>query len=144
MPGKPPQKDPLQMGTPDRPHVLLYSPRERLRNIMVAALMQAGIGVLEASSPYLAVIKAARFSPQTAVIDITDRNTKGFLIVSALRTSLKSRKLPVLLIMPGEPEDLLETMKKEYLADYGRKLPDVAVLKYPFSFSDFIRQIHAL
>lgn len=124
------------------PQILVFSPRERIRNVLIIGLLQCHYRMIDTSNPYIAVMKIKQFLPDLVIIDITESNTKGFLIVNALKKADQTKNIPILLIVPSEPEGLLDKMKKEYAdRELRDKIRDVIILEYPFNFTVLVEKI---
>jgi DNA-binding response OmpR family regulator len=80
-------------GTNKGPLVLLFSPRERVRDILSVGLVQCNYQILQADTSYLASIKANQMLPKVVVIDVSSDNSKDILIAERLRKSLRSRNM---------------------------------------------------
>jgi response regulator RpfG family c-di-GMP phosphodiesterase len=134
------QDSPKHEGNPD---IVLYSAQPRVREILVAGLIHCNYRIFDTGSPYLAVVHTSRFHPSVVVVDITESNTKGFLIAAALSKSDKTRTIPVVLMLPAEPEDLLEKLRVEY-GDGNRKmeLSPLVALHYPVQFTELADTIN--
>lgn len=132
--------------TSDHPsQIVIYSSRERIRNVITIGLLQYDYHIIDTSNPYIAVMKITQVVPDLVIIDITETNTKGFLIVNALKRSEQTKDIPVLVIMPGEPPDLLDTIIHEYSdKNIHNPLHHVSILTYPFNFSLLVDRVKTI
>lgn len=127
------------------PHILLYSSRERIRNVITIGLLQCNYHIIETSNPYIAAMKATQFLPKLVIVDISQTNTKGFLIVNALKKSNQTENIPILVIMPSEPQGLFDRIVEEYKdKDIENSMHDIIILKYPFNFTTLVETIKNL
>jgi DNA-binding response OmpR family regulator len=133
------------MKTDEPPLILFYSPRERLRDILIAGLLQCNYRMIDTSSPYLAIIKISQFQPDLVIVDLPHNFTKGFVIVSALKKAQHLKNTPVIVAVPPEPTDFINSVKAEYLNSKDEPLPEnVHVITYPFNFSELLAKINTL
>jgi CheY-like chemotaxis protein len=127
------------------PQVLLFSPREHVRNVVLAGLLQFGYRVCEASNPFIAVMKIPRMRPSLVIVDITHDNTKGFLIIAALIRSGMHATTPAIVAVPPEPPDLLDSLAAGYLDPAHLPLPSsIHPLRYPFAFEKLLATVKEL
>lgn len=132
-------------GTNRGPLVLLFSPRERIRDILSVGLVQCNYQILQADTSYLASIKANQMLPKVVVIDVSSDNSKDILIAERLRKSIRSRNMSILLITPKQPDGLLIRV----LAELALKSKDVdsgeiQTIQFPFAFSEFLDKLKVL
>ena len=122
--------------------LLLFSPREQVRNVIAIGLMQLKYKIVDSGNPYIAVIKVIQNIPDLVIIDITETTKKGFLIVPNLQKSIHTENIPALLLIPSEPADLLDNIMDEYLENKTQDiLKNLYTLKYPFNFTDMVTKI---
>jgi hypothetical protein len=127
------------------PQLLLYSSRNRVREILVAGLLQCDFQVADFTSPYLAVISAGKSPIDLLIIDITPADTRGMLIVRAFKKSDRLKSIPILLLIPAEPANLLDALCHEYFEnnrDCAKARP--AILAYPFNFAELVKKANGL
>jgi len=122
------------------PLIVLFSPRERIRDILAVGLTQCDYRVILAESPYLASIKTSQFLPDMVIADITANNTNDILLVSRLQRSIRTRKINTLIILPNNLLNLLDQLNDQN---------DTAgsfyhVIEYPFNFSDLLTRIKSV
>src|SRR5271157_2604877 len=120
----------------EKPVILLFSTRERIGNILNVALMQCNYRILLANTSYLAMIKTNQFLPDLVIVDITPNNTKDVLLVNRLQKSLRTRKIPILVVIPQTIRHFIEDAQKE-IAQNKSEFPEenaIDVLEYPFNF----------
>jgi len=127
-----------------KPVILLFSTRERIGDILNVALMQCNYRIINSNTPYLAMIKANQFLPDLVIADITPNNTKDVLLISRLQKSLRTKRIPVLIVIPNTIKHLIESIKKEA----GEDVPDdagvITALEYPFNFADLLKKIESI
>ena len=119
-----------------------FSPREQVRNVIAIGLMQLKYKIIDSGNPYIAVIKVIQHVPDLVIIDITETEKKGFLIVPSLQKSIHTENIPTLLLIPSEPGDVLDNLTDEYIDDKKQNaLDNLYTLKYPFNFADMVNKI---
>lgn len=126
--------------------ILLFSTRERVGNILTVALMQCNYRIIQANTSYLAMIKTNQFLPDLVIVDITPDNTKDVLLINRLQKSIRTRKIPILVIVPKTIRHLIEDTQKETAnnkTDYQEKA-DLEVLEYPFNFADLLKKVETI
>jgi len=122
--------------------LLLFSPREQVRNVIAIGLMQLKYKIIDSANPYIAVIKVIQHVPDLIIIDITETEKKGFLIVPSLQKSIHTENIPILLLIPLEPAGLLDSIKDEYLENNSQGIVNnLYTLTYPFNFADMVNKI---
>jgi CheY-like chemotaxis protein len=127
------------------PQILLFSPREHVRNVVLAGLLQFGYRVCEASNPFIAVMKIPQMRPSLVIVDITHDNAKGFLIIAALIRSGMHAVTPAIVAVPPEPADLLDSLAAGYLDPAHLPLPPtIRALRYPFAFETLLATVKEL
>jgi HD-like signal output (HDOD) protein/CheY-like chemotaxis protein len=123
-----------------KPVILLFSTRERIGDILNVALMQCNYRIINSDMPYLAMIKANQFLPDLIIADITPNNTKDTLLITRLQKSFRTKRIPVLVVIPVAIKHLLEPLKKEACEDAGV----IHVLEYPFNFADLLKNVESI
>jgi putative nucleotidyltransferase with HDIG domain len=122
--------------------VLIFSPRERIRDIFSIGLKQSNYRVIVSGSSHLAMVKANQFLPDIFLIDITNDNTSDILMLSRLRRSTRTRSIPVITIVPQRIRLLIDRIRVEEgspaATDSAGRL---YVLEYPFNFIDLQKLI---
>jgi PleD family two-component response regulator len=111
--------------------------------IVVTGLLQSNYRAIHANSPYLAIIKTAQFLPLLVIVDISEKDSKGFAIVAALKKSARTEHVSLLLVLPSSQPDLLDNLKKTFWdKDAREKIGDIPVIQYPFSFTELLKKIN--
>jgi HD-like signal output (HDOD) protein len=123
-----------------KPVILLFSTRERIGDILNVALMQCNYRIINSDMPYLAMIKANQFLPDLIIADITPNNTKDTLLITRLQKSFRTKRIPVLVVIPDAIKHLVEPLKKEAGEDAGV----IHILEYPFNFADLLKNIESI
>ena len=122
--------------------LLLFSPREQVRNIIAIGLIQLKYKIIDSGNPYIAVLKGIQYVPDLVIIDITDTEKKGFLLVPGLQKSIQTETIPILLLIPAEPINLLDNLADEYMDNKTQyTFDDLHILRYPFNFADMVAKI---
>jgi putative nucleotidyltransferase with HDIG domain len=124
------------------PLILVFSPRPRIRDIFSIGLIQANYRLITASSSHLAMIKANQFVPDMVILDITADNTTDILLLSRLRRSMRTRSIPVVVIVPPTIRKLIDRIQSE---ENATAIPDennqFRVLEYPFNFTELLKKV---
>jgi putative nucleotidyltransferase with HDIG domain len=125
--------------------LLLFTPRQRISDILNVALIQCDYKVLRAETSYLAMIKANQFLPDLIIVDITPNNTKDILLISRLQKSLRTKHIPILIIIPTNIKSTLESLQKDIKESKEEKTEFItSVLEYPFNFATLLKKIESL
>ena len=128
-----------------KPVILLFSTRERIGDILNVALMQCNYRIINSNTPYLAMIKTNQFLPDLVIADITPNNTKDTLLISRLQKSFRTRRIPVLVVIPDSLQHCIDSIKKETAGETGEDCAGaIHVLKYPFNFADLLKNIESI
>jgi putative nucleotidyltransferase with HDIG domain len=127
----------------DKPVILLFSTRERIGDVLNVALMQCNYRIIQASTSYLAMIKANQFLPDLVIADVTPNNTTDTLLISRLQKSMRTKRIPVLVVVPAAVRHVVEPLQKETAGAAGGE-GAVVVLEYPFNFADLLKKIESL
>jgi len=128
-----------------RPLILLFTPRPRIRDILTVGLVQNDYQIAQADSSYLATVKAYQFLPDLVIADITANHTKDILIIPRLRKSLRTRNIGILVIIPKNLRDTLESILSINAGtsiDYPSET--IELLEYPFNFADLQKKVKKL
>jgi putative nucleotidyltransferase with HDIG domain len=127
------------------PLLLLFSPRERMREILTVGLVQCNYQVLQANTSFLAGIKASQMLPRMVVADLSCDNPKDVLLAARIQKSVRTEMVSVLLIVPAVPDLFITRMVAEIKE---LKLPSdkgvLETIKYPFAFADLLGKIRTL
>jgi len=131
--------------TAEKSVILLFSMRERIANILSVALMQCNFRILQAATSYLAMIKANQFLPDLVIIDITPNNTNDVLLVNRLQKSLRTKNIPILVVIPKAIRHFLDEASKQAAQEReGSSIDTVSMLEYPFNFADLLKEVKAI
>ena len=127
------------------PLILLFSTRERIRDILTIGLMQCNYQVIRADSSYLAMIKINQFLPGLVIIDVTADNVRDLILIQRLQHSIRTRRIPVLIILP----DAIRPMLDKEIADCKKdscpgESSAICSLQYPFHFADLLKAVKPL
>jgi putative nucleotidyltransferase with HDIG domain len=126
------------------PLVLLFSPRERIRSILSAGLLQCNFRLIDASTSYLAGVKASQFLPDIIFADIQAENSKDFLLLTRLRKSLRTRRLPLLVAIPSSASRIAEYVKTNMQAEKSEEEGPLEFIEFPFNFADLLKKIERM
>lgn len=132
-------------GSNDGPLLLLFSPRERVRDILTVGLIQCNYQVIQANTSFQATIKASQMLPKLVIADLSCENPKDILIAERLQRSQRTRHIAILLITTKIPHHLVQNVISEMMdlvqdEGYGK----ITTMGYPFAFSDFLAKIETL
>lgn len=126
--------------------ILLFSMRERIANILSVALMQCNYRIIQANTSYLAMIKTNQFLPDVVICDITPNNTNDVLLITRLQKSLRTKNIPILVVIPKAVRGFIDEVTKQTAQPGGEpsSTPAVSVLEYPFNFADLLKQVKTI
>ncbi|HEX7509976.1 MAG TPA: HDOD domain-containing protein, partial [Chitinivibrionales bacterium] len=128
--------------TAEKSVIMLFSMRERIANILSVALMQCNFRIIQANSSYLAMIKTNQFLPDMVIIDITPNNTNDVLLVHRLLKSVRTKNIPILVVIPKAIRHFLDEAIQQISPDNAASVPaSVSMLEYPFNFADLLKQV---
>ena len=125
------------------PLILIFSPREQIRGILSAGLMQFHYRVTQANNSNVASVKANQFVPDLIIADITASNAQDILMVNRLHHSERTRGTPLLAVVPRKIKEKLEKILDAKADIEGT--PDNAqffLIEYPFNFSVLLEKIN--
>ncbi|MBN1761349.1 MAG: HDOD domain-containing protein [Chitinispirillaceae bacterium] len=127
------------------PMLLLFSPRERMREILTVGLVQCNYQILQAGTSYLAGIKASQMLPTLVIADLSADNPKDVLLVARIHKSVRTKSIAIILIVPAVPDPFVTKVLAEV-----RELVDsegqgaIAKIPYPFAFADLLAKIKSV
>jgi putative nucleotidyltransferase with HDIG domain len=126
--------------------ILLFSQRERIRDILTIGLLQSNYQVTQAETAYVTTIKAYQFIPDLIIADITRKNTKDISIISRIKKTARLQHVHILLIIQ---QALLKELKHNpdaaALYDNQHELLDtITTISLPFNFEDLQAKVKKL
>lgn len=124
------------------PLILLFSPRERIREILTVGLVQCNYQVVQAKTSYLAGIKASQMLPKMVIADLSCENPKDVLLAARIQKSVRTNDISIVLIVPASPDPFVIKIideLKEQVAPEERK--EIGTIQYPFAFADLLGKI---
>lgn len=122
--------------------ILLFSPREKKRNILSAGLIHAGYRVIEAPTAYIAGVKANQYVPDLAIADISKENIRDFLFLTRLESGTRTKNIKVLLSVTSDVKKALETIREEVGTPEGADGESrISIIEYPYKFNDLASKI---
>lgn len=122
--------------------ILLFSPREKKRNILSAGLIHAGYRVIEAPTAYIAGVKANQYVPDLAIADISKDNIRDFLFLTRLESGTRTKNIKVLLSVTPEVKQALEQIRNEVGTPEGAEGESrIHMIQYPYKFNDLANTI---
>jgi putative nucleotidyltransferase with HDIG domain len=126
--------------------IMLFSTRERISNILTVALSQSNYVIIQAVTSYLAMIKTNQFLPDMVIIDITPNNTSDVLLVNRIRKSIRTKSIPVLVIIPSVLKHFIDAAAKQAEQENadGYEIPPLYILQYPFNFAGLLIQVKTI
>ena len=124
------------------PLILIFSARERIRDILTVGLLQCHYRITQANNSNIASLKASQFVPDLIIADITANNTKDILMVNRLQHSDRTKNTPLLAVVPRALKEKLEQLLNakadiEGTGDSTR----FYLIEYPFNFTDLLKKI---
>jgi putative nucleotidyltransferase with HDIG domain len=126
------------------PLVLLFSNRERLKDILTVGLIQCNYQVIQAQTAFLASIKASQMLPKILIADISQNNPKDILLIARLRKSSRMNHIAIVLILPENPPSMVIQMFNELSEQQDDAKKKIVSLKYPFAFADLLNKLKTL
>lgn len=124
------------------PLVLIFSPRERNRDVLTVGLIQCNYQVIQANTPYIAMIKASQLLPKIVIADISNDNPKDILVLARLRKSVRMHHVCILMIlsknMPAFIYQVINELTENPSQDSTGKL---LLIGYPFAFADLVGKL---
>ncbi len=127
------------------PLILIFSPQEKIRNILSAGFIQSNYRIIEAKTSYIAGIKANQYLPDIVIADITENNIKDFLFLSRLERSVRMQNISVLISVTSKVRKALDKIHKEVApVEKGNKDNKVHIIEYPFNFSKLIKKVDTI
>ncbi|MDG5815778.1 response regulator [Chitinispirillales bacterium ANBcel5] len=132
-------------GSNDGPLVLLFSCREKVREILSVGLVQCNYRVIQASTSFLATFKATQILPDLVVADLAEGNPADIILTRRLRKSQRTQDIAILVILPKNPHQFIIQCIAE-LEHENLLFPQkrICTIGYPFSFSDFLESVKVL
>ena len=132
-------------GSNNGPLLLIFSPREKVRDILTVGLIQCNYQVIQANSSSQATIKASQMLPKLVIADLSCDNPKDILIAERLQKSQRTHHISTLLITTKVPNPLVQRVTAEMLDqirhdDHGK----LSTMGYPFAFSELLARIESL
>lgn len=127
------------------PLVLIFSPRERIRDILSVGFIQCHFKTTQATNSNIASLKANQFAPDIIIADITPNNTQDILMVNRLKSSYRTSKIPFLAIVPEAVKANLEKVLSGK-SDNSKSDQDLPfhLIKYPFGFSALYEKVKTI
>jgi len=127
------------------PLILIFSPREKIRNILSAGFIQCNFQVMEATTSYIAGVKANQYLPDVILADITRDNIKDFLFLTRLERSVRTKEIAVVISVTADVKKALDKIKEEVgQVENSEEKKRVLIIEYPFSFNDLLKKINTL
>ena len=124
------------------PLILIFSPRERIRDIITVGLIQCNYQVIQAHTSYLATIKVSQMLPKIVIADISADNPKDILVLARLQKSPRMKNVSVLLILSKDLPAFISQVVPE-LTDQGPEEHRKRLLSigYPFAFAELLSKL---
>ncbi len=127
---------------PYTPLILIFSTRERIRDILSVGLLQCHYRITQADNSNIASLKASQFVPDLVIADITANNAKDILMVNRLQHSERTRCTPLLAVVPLAIKEKLEKILNAKAGIEGtHDNAQFFLIEYPFNFSDLLKKI---
>lgn len=127
------------------PLILIFSSRERIRDILSVGLIQCHYRITQATNSHIASLKASQFAPDLIIADITANNTNDILMVNRLKNSERTKNTPFLAIVPNAIKTNLENIVKAK-SDNPETTKDLPfyLIEYPFNFINLLKKIQSI
>ena len=134
-----------QKEQPYTPLILIFSVRERIRDILTVGLLQSHYRITQADNSNIASLKASQFVPDLIIADITSNNTKDILMVNRLQHLDRTRNMPLLAVVPRAIKQKLEKLldAKTDIEGTGEDTR-FYLIEYPFNFTDLLKKIRSI
>lgn len=121
------------------PLILIFSKRERIRDILTVGLLQCDYQVLQADTAVIAMLKANQFVPALIIADISPHNIRDLLIINRLHQSERTSKIKFIAIVPTKLKQPLENHIAQSEIEGMHQI--LHLLEYPFNFSNILKEI---
>lgn len=130
---------------PPVPLILIFSIRERIRDILSVGLLQCHYRIIQANVSNIASLKANQFAPDLIIADITPNNTKDILMFNRLQQSERTKKIPLLAIIPVGIKEKFERIIGAKCNSSGcLEEKQLYLIEYPFNFSLLLERVNAI
>ncbi len=127
------------------PLILLFSPRQRMREILTVGLVQCNYQVLQAGTSFLAGIKASQMLPKIVIADLSCENPKDVLLLARIKKSARTSDISILLIVEKVVDPFIARIVAELKSQLEPDEPGVIdSIQYPFAFADLLTKTRAL
>ncbi|MFP4418905.1 MAG: HDOD domain-containing protein, partial [Chitinispirillaceae bacterium] len=130
------------MNTKENPLILIFSKRERIRDILTVGFLQCNYQVIQADTAVIAMLKANQFLPAVIIADILPQNIHDLLIINRLHQSERTSKIKFVAIVPPRLKDPLEQHIAHSEIEGMENI--LHFLEYPFNFSNILRHIQTI
>ncbi len=121
------------------PMVLLFSPRDKIRDIISLGLIQCNYQVIQAHTSYLATIKVSQMLPRIVIADISAENPKDILVFSRLQKSPRLSDTNILIILPvNVPSEIAAVVEELENFQKSASVTRFQTIEYPFAFADIL------
>ncbi len=123
------------------PLVLIFSPREKIRDILTVGLIQCNYQVIQAQTSYLATIKASQMLPKIVIADISNENSKDILVLARLQKSARMHHVSVLIILPKNLPSFISQVMNELTNSPDHSPNRLVTIGYPFAFAELLAKL---
>ncbi len=127
-----------------KPLILVFSSRHEMRSILSVGLIHGDFSIIEASTPYIAGVKANQYKPDLVVVDIAHQEVKDFLLLSRLERCVRTRDIPVVISATPEVHKAITKIREETDTIEEDEQRQVSIVEYPFHFSVLIDKINKM
>jgi putative nucleotidyltransferase with HDIG domain len=119
--------------------VLLFSARDKIRDIITLGLIQCNYQVIQAHTSYLATIKVSQMLPKIVIADICADNPKDILVFSRLQKSPRLSDTNILIILPiNAPQEIAVIVDELASSQKTAPVTRFQTIGYPFAFADIL------
>jgi len=127
------------------PVILLFSPKEKIRTVLAAALRQCNYRILDASSLALASIKAKQFQPDLILIDMYSGKQNYLVLIKRLATLARTKKIRILVTISSQFLVTVKQLQKEMeREEHSKENVKFQIMEYPFRFGDLLKRIELI
>jgi putative nucleotidyltransferase with HDIG domain len=124
------------------PLILIFSPRERIRDIITVGLIQCNYQVIQAHTSYLATIKVSQILPKIVIADISIDNPKDILVLARLQKSPRMNNVRMLLILSKDlPASISQVVSELATQDPEESRKRLLSIGYPFAFAELLSKL---
>ncbi|KMQ50014.1 metal dependent phosphohydrolase [Chitinispirillum alkaliphilum] len=126
------------------PLVLMFSCRDKVREILSVGLVQSNYRIIQAATSSLAIIKSTQMLPALVIADLAGENPSDISLALRLRRSSRTQKISILVILPQNPHSYVLKTMAELTPRDSEDGEGIDSLGYPFSYAKFLEKVKEL